>query len=385
LKALKKILMISFIIITYVSSVPVYAEENELKIEAESLEELKQKAEDYVFLKLDENATEFSFVTESKVLNSYTYEQLLKEPTPFEAQMIDSYFKTSGKDYNALILRQYTISKTVWNNAINQSKPIKLLIYFKIVWGETRTEKTEVKRFADEKVRELIKEEYGNYERILALHRFMVNTYQYDMSQSEKIHEPYYLIQNKKGVCSAYSGLLHELLLAAGYESRIVLNSATAKSASGEEISHAWNLVKINDSWYHIDATWDDPVTPYHINSPNLNYFLKSDSLMAKDHSWSRTLYPEAPNDYKASLMDSFHIPAILPTFKNTTVADNKQKFKPTEKSFAFWSLSSLAIKNLASPIFTSFSDIGFWVYLIGILAFLYLIYAIATITRRRK
>lgn len=383
MKAFKIIFV--FLIIIFLSNAPAYAETSELKIYAESIEELKQKAAEYIFSQLDENETEFSFSTDSKALNDYTYEQLLREPTPFEAQLIDSYLETSGKDYNALILRQYTISKTVWNNAINKTKPIKLLITYKVTWGETTAQKSEVKRFASEKVKELIGEEDGNYARIKALHSFIVNTYQYDLCENEKIHEPYYLIQNKKGVCSAYAGLLHEMLLAAGYEARIVLNAATAKSASGEEISHAWNLVKINGSWYHIDSTWDDPVTPYNINSPNLNYFLKSDSVMAKDHSWNRTLYPEAPADYKASLNDSFHVPAILPIFNHTTTADNMQKFKPTEKGFAFWTLSHLAIGNLTSLVFSSFSDIGFWVYLIGVLAFLYLIYAIASVTRKRK
>jgi hypothetical protein len=372
-------------LLAFAGSMPVYAGENELEIEAQTMAELRQKAEDYVFLKLDQNTADFSISTDSKVLKGYTYEELLKTPTPFEAQLIDQYLKTSGKDYNALLLRQYTISKTVWSNAIDKSVHIKLLIHYNIVWGENETQKNEVKRFAREKVKELINEEDGNYTRIKALHSFMVNAFQYDLSENEKIHEPYYLIQNNKGVCSAYAGLLYELLLAAGYEARIVLNGATAKNPSGEDISHAWNLVKINGCWYHIDATWDDPVTPYNINSPNLNYFLKSDGVMAKDHSWNKNVYPEAPEDYKATLSDSFNVPQILPIFKNTSTKESLQQFKPTEKSFAVWTIGTLAIKNLTSPIFDSFSDIGFWVYLTGILAFLYLIYAIASITRRRK
>ena len=25
--------------------------------------------------------------------------------------------------------------------------------------------------------------------------------------------------------------------------------------------NHIWNVVNINNNWYHIDLTWDDPVT----------------------------------------------------------------------------------------------------------------------------
>lgn len=50
------------------------------------------------------------------------------------------------------------------------------------------------------------------------------------------------------GVCDSYSKAYEFLLDEAGFESvRVTSNN------------HAWNAVKINGAWYHIDATWDDP------------------------------------------------------------------------------------------------------------------------------
>ena len=29
---------------------------------------------------------------------------------------------------------------------------------------------------------------------------------------------------------------------------------------TADEIDHAWNLVELDGKWYHLDATWDDPM-----------------------------------------------------------------------------------------------------------------------------
>lgn len=63
-----------------------------------------------------------------------------------------------------------------------------------------------------------------------------------------------------KAQCSAYAGGMLLLLRAFGIESLIV-HSGT----------HAWNVVKINGSWYNLDCTWNDhPNVPY---SPNGNRY----------------------------------------------------------------------------------------------------------------
>ena len=51
---------------------------------------------------------------------------------------------------------------------------------------------------------------------------------------------------------------------------------------------HAWNLVKVNGKWLHVDVTFDDPI----VNGSNTNktprytYFLKTSAQMRKDHVW---------------------------------------------------------------------------------------------------
>ena len=47
-----------------------------------------------------------------------------------------------------------------------------------------------------------------------------------------------------------------------------------------------WNYVKLNDKWYGVDTTWDDPVF---INNPSKNvirhnYFCKGDNVFIESH-----------------------------------------------------------------------------------------------------
>ena len=84
-------------------------------------------------------------------------------------------------------------------------------------------------------------------------------------------------------VCQGYAETMFYLLREAGLSCAI---------ASSENINHAWNIVKIRGNWYHIDATWDDPVWDMPGRSYH-DYFLVSFDTMNKNtlinHTKDRT------------------------------------------------------------------------------------------------
>lgn len=79
------------------------------------------------------------------------------------------------------------------------------------------------------------------------------------------------LFINKMLVCEGYTDMMNVLLSSLGIES-IDIVSIT--------MGHAWNMVKLNDKWYHIDATWDDMEG----NNVRYKYFLISDQQISIDH-----------------------------------------------------------------------------------------------------
>ncbi|WP_167693430.1 DUF5050 domain-containing protein [Sporosarcina ureae] len=70
-------------------------------------------------------------------------------------------------------------------------------------------------------------------------------------------------------------------------------------------MNHGWNKVKIDNVWYNLDSTWDDPV-PDRKGKVGYGYFLVSDKQLAKTHSWNNTGLPKA-TDTRYEYMSKIH------------------------------------------------------------------------------
>ena len=57
---------------------------------------------------------------------------------------------------------------------------------------------------------------------------------------------------------NSYALAFHMLAEAAGLSCHMV--SGVVKHDDGSTGDHAWNRVCVNQEWYYIDCTWDDPV-----------------------------------------------------------------------------------------------------------------------------
>lgn len=103
----------------------------------------------------------------------------------------------------------------------------------------------------------------------LALHDYLIASATYDESLLKT--SSYHLLVDGTAVCSGYASAYQDLLLRAGIECRYVVS---------EKMDHAWNLVKIDGQWYHVDLTWDDP-TPDGAGYVSHQYFLRTDEEIA--------------------------------------------------------------------------------------------------------
>lgn len=97
-------------------------------------------------------------------------------------------------------------------------------------------------------------------------------------------------------VCEGYSKALSDLLGRVGIPSTC-LNVETS--------GHAWNMVFLDGSWYHIDATWDDSTSYSEPPDHTHKYFLKSD-VAIPFYVWSdgtHTNWQNPPNTGWESFM----------------------------------------------------------------------------------
>lgn len=117
------------------------------------------------------------------------------------------------------------------------------------------------------------------YDIALWFHDWLIDHADYDHTLTEYGADG--VLLKGTGVCQSYTLAYQTLLDRAGIENIVV---------TAPEMDHAWNIVKINGSWTHIDCTWDDP---NYGGCENHQYFGLSDEDMERDHIWDHSKYPE--------------------------------------------------------------------------------------------
>lgn len=127
-------------------------------------------------------------------------------------------------------------------------------------------------------------------EKVTAIHNAIINNTAYQYT-GDNAHTAYGVFVDGLAVCDGYAKAFLLLTYMAGIDATRVIGYA------GE--NHSWNMVKVNGSWYHIDLTWDDPISIRPVL--RYDYFLISDETISADHSWTRYDHlPTCPMDYYA-------------------------------------------------------------------------------------
>ena len=126
----------------------------------------------------------------------------------------------------------------------------------------------------------------NDYLKVKRVHDYIIENTEYDQNlTNNNIYNVYGTIMQHYAVCEGYSKSMKYLLDAANIPCVIVCG--VAQNSNGQAESHAWNYVKLDDKWYAIDVTWDDPVIigyGYVSNSIYTKYFLKGSKEFFKDH-----------------------------------------------------------------------------------------------------
>ncbi len=141
-----------------------------------------------------------------------------------------------------------------------------------------------------ENIKEQMIEQTSNddvYTKIAKVHNWLIYFISYEEGETSKDeHTIYGALRNGKAVCEGYARAFKYLM--DGLNVPCVLVSGTALNSQGETETHAWNYVQINNNWYAVDVTWDDPVViggGEQTNDMKYRYFLKGSDNFFTDHT----------------------------------------------------------------------------------------------------
>ena len=145
---------------------------------------------------------------------------------------------------------------------------------------ETREYFSEVESSVDEIV-SLVPAGMSEEETALFFHDYFGCEYEYDYEnlKNDTLPDDSFrsggLFMKKIGVCQAYAYAYMYIMEKLGIECYVT---------SSDEMGHAWNIINIDGSYYHVDVTWDDPVAD-RLGLVNHKYFLLSDTAIKGDET----------------------------------------------------------------------------------------------------
>lgn len=152
----------------------------------------------------------------------------------------------------------------------------------------------------DEDINKLIKNNTNDNmttrEKIKAMHDAIINSTKYDEERAKNNNSKYDssriqgVLYDHYAICSGYTDIM-----------AVILNKLNVPNFKIASEGHVWNAVYLDDNWYHLDLTWDDPVLSSGKNILLHDYFLVNDKEMIRldeiakknDHIYNKNIYLE--------------------------------------------------------------------------------------------
>ena len=228
----------------------------------------------------------------------------LNSGTSFLERYIDINYTEYNNDINILTQNDGEGFKeiiSILNNYVhpyNSSNNIKLTyggnytIGITVNKAYTNEEIYQINKVVDNVIREKITNSTPTKEKIKIIHDYIIDNTEYDKLKYEnkedttyKSNTAYGVLIEGFGTCNGYADAMAIFL--------DKMNVINYKISNDE---HIWNLVYLEGKWYHLDLTWDDPISDMNINRDT--YFLiTTDTLEKLDdgtHNYNKEIYKEA-------------------------------------------------------------------------------------------
>ena len=142
----------------------------------------------------------------------------------------------------------------------------------------------------------IITDDMTNFDKELAIHDYITTHTTYDSKalsvfgeKSENADNPYGTLINNTAICTGYTTTFKMFMDMFNIPNKLIY----AKDSNN--LDHAWNIVELDDEWYYVDVTWNDP-HPDEKNRPALHKYFNVTEKFLKDnnHIWDSKDLPKA-------------------------------------------------------------------------------------------
>lgn len=172
----------------------------------------------------------------------------------------------------------------------SQDVPEGIFIHFHVSFTTNKVELATINPKFEEFYAKLDLEGKSVEEKISIIHRAVIENMEYVESDYLYAHSPYGFFVLGEGVCQAYATAMQMLLEKAGIESHYVVGYLVGEE---DDLAHAWNLVKTENGWRHIDATNNDMGAQYE-QQVNFTFYKLKDEVARQYYVWDESFYPKA-------------------------------------------------------------------------------------------
>lgn len=153
---------------------------------------------------------------------------------------------------------------------------------------------------AAEVIEKLITEDMTDYQKVHAIHDYMILNCTYDTDELDErkgadvlSYCPEGFFKNGKAICAGYSSTF-QLFMDLLEIPCITVENAYANQPGND---HAWNIVYVQDKWYYVDITWDDPIPDMNIKYHSF-LLVSSAEMESTGHIWDEDKYPYVKNSF---------------------------------------------------------------------------------------
>lgn len=166
--------------------------------------------------------------------------------------------------------------------------------HYNAVKGQTKSvgkDELAVAKVVTDFIKDNIKSDMSDYEKIKLVHDYIIVNTEYKNRNNDRDHMVFGPLLDGYAVCEGYAKAFDLFMYALDID--CVMVEGFAKEP------HAWNIVFVDGTPYHLDATWDDPTNPNKApDTVNYEYFLLPEAYIRKTHSYVVTDYPYCQDTY---------------------------------------------------------------------------------------